>query len=358
MQAACKRGNRVSELVYALTGGEAAVTWGVVMTVCEPQILVQTNVLWHLATGADAVHVFFDDPEDPALPVIRDIAGCNVVACDRAHWHRLNGRKGRPASQMRRQTLNANAAQEVATTDWLFHIDADEFIWQDGDMGAELAEMGPGQTELNLPVLERLFQQDAAQADVFAGAFRASSQLTETEAIAAFGEFAAFMKRGQYSHGAGKSGVPVRQGLRMGVHNATVRGTERWKRAPKQVSATARLLHFDGVTPLHWAMKFLRYRLNPPDVQQVVLQAHRAAQIDWMLDQGGTAQALVNAHAALFTLIPDRRKRLKAFGLLREVPFEPRAVLGASAPDFSVAAFDTDLRTRNPWLQDILNEGA
>lgn len=340
----------MAELVKALTVDVPGVTWGVVMTVCEPLALVRTNVLWHLATGARAVYVFFDDPQDPVLPALRDIAGCNVVACDRAHWHRLNGRKGRPASQMRRQTLNANAAQEVATTDWLFHIDADEFIWQDGDMGAELAEMRPGQTELNLPVLERLFPEKG-QSGLFDGSFRATSDLSQDEAAQAFGPFADFMKRGQYSHGAGKSGVPVRQGLRMGVHNATVRGTERWKRAPKQVSATARLLHFDGVTPLHWALKFLRYRLNPSDVQDTILQPHRTAQINWMLDQGESLAELCSVHPTLFALTPQRKARLEAYDLVREVPFDPTTVLGRPGFDLSPGGFDAELLRRTPWAR-------
>lgn len=344
----------MAELVKALTVDVPGVTWGVVMTVCEPLALVRTNVLWHLATGARAVYVFFDDPQDPVLPALLDIAECHPVACDPGHWRALNGRKGRPASQMRRQTINANAAQGMATTDWLFHIDADEFIWQDGDLGAELAALGRGQTELNLPVFERLFAPDVQQRTLFEGSFRGSSQLSEVDASAAFGPFAAFMKRGQYSHGAGKSGVAVGQCLRSGVHNAMIRGQNRWKRAPKQVSQTARLLHFDGLTPLHWALKFMRYRLNPPAVQQAVLQAHRAAQIDWMLEQSGSFEGLTTAHATLFALTPDRQRRLEAFDLLWHAPFDPSAVLGVDTPDLSPAAFDSDLRERNPWIAEMM----
>ncbi|WP_420012743.1 glycosyltransferase family 2 protein [Tateyamaria sp.] len=247
----------MTDLRAGTTQTQHSPTWGVVMTVCEPLALVRTNVLWHLVTGAHAVHVFFDDPTDPARPVIEAIDGCIVVGCDRDYWRGRMGEKGRPASQMRRQTINANFAQRRAQTDWLFHIDADEFIWQDDHLAGELAPLTGGTTELNLPVLERLFP-DGPQSKLFDGTFRASSDLEPEDAARAFGDFARFMKRGQYSHGAGKSGVSVRQGLRLGVHNATIRGSERWKRAPKQVSTTTRLLHFDGLTPLHWALKFLR----------------------------------------------------------------------------------------------------
>lgn len=344
----------MAESGKSTTGSDPRPTWAVVMTVCEPLALVQSNVLWHLATGAAAVHVYFDDPQDPAISVIKTIPGCHVVACDRAYWRSRVGDKGRPASQMRRQTINANLAQRQAQTDWLFHIDADEFIWQDGDLAAELAPMTGGTVELNLPVLERLFPV-GPQVGIFDGTFRASSDLEPEDAVAAFGPFAPFMKRGQYSHGAGKSGVSVRQGLRLGVHNATIRGTERWKRAPKQVSTTTRLLHFDGLTPLHWALKFLRYRLNPPDVQQAVLQGHRAAQINWMMEHGDGLEDLQQAHAALFALTPERCAQLATYDLLRDVPFDPAAVCGAEAAKISVADFDADLIRRNPWLSEILD---
>lgn len=349
-----KQGNRVTENSARQAKKAATPTWDVVLTAREPPVLVQINVLWHLATGARTVHVCFDDPEDPGIAVVQNIAGARVIRCDRAHWRRLNGRKGRPASQMRRQTLNANAVQDVTEAQWLFHIDADEFIWQDGDLGAELAELGLGQTELNLPVLERLFPEHGFGDTIFAGAFRAASDLPEAEARDVFGEFAPFMKRGQYSHGAGKSGVAVRQGLRMGVHNATVRGQNRWKRAAKHVSRRARLLHFDGLTPLHWAAKSLRYRLNPPQVRKAVLQPHRAAQIDWMADQGGTLEDVQTAHARLFALTGARQAQLEAYDLLRHVPFDPGALPAARDIDLSAAGFDAALRQTNPWIEDLL----
>ncbi|WP_415404222.1 glycosyltransferase family 2 protein [Tateyamaria sp. SN3-11] len=331
-----------------------APTWGVVMTACEPAALVVTNVRWHLATGAAVVFVYLDDPDDPVAADLSGIHGCRVQLCDDRYWTGHRPRKGRPLSQMRRQTINAGAAQAVCETDWLFHIDADEFIWQDTDLRAELASMTTGDTELNLPVLERLFPEAQGQRHLFDGAFRASADLPEHEAQQAYGAFAGFMKRGQYSHGAGKSGVPVRQGLRLGVHNAMVQGSDRWRRAPKTVSTSARLLHFDGLTPLHWALKFIRYRMTPPDVQSSILQPHRAAQIDWMVARSDTWEAAMAAHAELFALTPERRAQLQTYDLVHDIPFDPQGVLGADLPDVSPKAFDADLIARNPWLEEVM----
>lgn len=313
-------------------------SWGLVMTVREPAALVETNVRWHLATGAAAVHVFLDDRDDPARAALEVIPGCTVTLCDAAHWETLHAAKGRPASQMRRQTLNANWALAHAGTHWLFHIDADEFIWQDGDLAQELAAHHDPQIEVNLPVLERIFP-NGPQQTLFDGAFRATSDVPDPSAV--FGPFASMMKRGQYSHGAGKSGVLTSTALTLGVHNATRRrkdGTVR--RARKVISQTARLLHFDGLTARHWAMKLDRYRQNPTRVAAKVLQPHRQAQLDWMAAQPDP----VAAHRAMFALTEDRRARLEGAGLLHHIPFAPQEVLGDACPDLTAAGFDAALK--------------
>lgn len=334
---------------------ENSVRWGVVLTANEPEALVAVNVQWHLATGAAAVFVLLDDPEDAAARTLAAIPKCHVQLCDDAYWAARRPHKGRPSSQMRRQTINANFAQTRCGLDWLFHIDADEFLWQDTALSAELAAHEDPLTELNLPVLERVFP-NGPQQGLFDGPFRATSELEGAEAEAAFGPFASMMKRGQYSHGAGKSGVRVGAGLRLGVHNATRTGSEgRQRRAAKAVSRTTRLLHFDGLTALHWVMKALRYKQTPPEVQARILQPHRAAQVAWMLENCTSVSDTQAAHRALFAMTPDRRERLDRFDLVRDIPFDPAGILGSNAPTLAVDAFDADVLRRNPWMRDLLD---
>ncbi|MEO0401245.1 MAG: glycosyltransferase family 2 protein [Pseudomonadota bacterium] len=336
--------------------GARTATWGVVMTVCEPASLILANVLWHLKTGACEVFVYFDDPKDPAIAALQVIEGCRLVSCDKRYWSAARGKKGRPRSQMRRQAVNANAAQGQTKADWLFHIDADEFIWQDNPLHRELASVSTSLHEVSLPVVERLFPM-GGQAHLFDGAFRKTADLSDPDAQAAYGSFAAFMKRGQYSHGAGKSGVRAGAGLQLGVHNALTRRDGKWRRSDRHIATGTRLLHFDGLTPLHWALKFIRYRLTPPDVQTSILQPHRMAQIDWMVERSETLEAAKAAHTTLFKLTPDRRARLEKFDLLDELAFDPTDILGTQAPDLSCAGFDADLLARNPWLHDFIDAG-
>ncbi len=181
---------------------------------------------------------------------------------------------------MRRQTNNANVAKDAADSDWLFHIDADEFIWQGSSLSDEPVQVEDANTEVNLTVLERHFPEDGKQGTLFEGAFRATADLSEEDRKSVYGPFAAMIKRWQYSHGAGKGGVRTSDPLRLGVHNASEWRGDKWRGPARHVSTSAQLLHFDGLTPLHWLIKVWRYRRNPKDVQKVILQAHRAAQMD------------------------------------------------------------------------------
>ncbi|MEP1355896.1 MAG: hypothetical protein ABJX32_15150 [Tateyamaria sp.] len=88
----------------------------------------------------------------------------------------------------------------------------------------------------------------------------------------------------------------------------------------------------------------------------MILQAHRAAQMDWMSACRASLDQAEAAHETLFALTPDRRAQPEAFDLLRNVPFDPLSVLGTDAPNLTAAAFNSDLLIRNPWIRDVLDE--
>ncbi|MEP1355897.1 MAG: glycosyltransferase family 2 protein [Tateyamaria sp.] len=157
-----------------------------------------------------------DDPQDTAADALRASLGCRVLVCDDAYWAERRGKRGRPASQMRRQTINANMAKDAANSDWLFHIDADGFIWQDSSLSDELVQVEDANTEVNLTVLDRHFPEGGKQCTLFEGAFRASADLSEEDQKSVYGPLAAMMTRWQYSHGAGNGGVRTSGPLRLG----------------------------------------------------------------------------------------------------------------------------------------------
>lgn len=330
-------------------------TWAVVMTAKEPAQLVLANVGWHLGTGASEVHVYLDDPDDPVADLLADVPGAIATRCDEAHWRATAPMKRRPDSHRRRQGLNAGQAMARAGTDWLVHLDADEFLWQDRPLGEEMAVVRELDCELHFAVHERLFPRGAPVPSIFSGQFRSStkglnrrSDGVDNDAVI-FGELAPVLHNGLLAHSAGKHAAPTGSDFRPGLH-WSFRGKGR-DRAQRYHSTSTRLLHFDGLTRLHWLSKLIRYRDVNPDL--IKLPPHRLAQIAAYQDIAGDPAALAAFHRDLREPEAAALDRLRAFGLLFEQPFDPaptiERVLGC-LPDLTPETFDADLRTRLPSL--------
>ncbi|MCH2163184.1 MAG: glycosyltransferase family 2 protein [Marinovum sp.] len=272
----------------------AQASWGIVMTVREPQVLVQANVAWHLALGASEIHVYFDDPRDLAAGVLGPLPGVIATMCNDAHWLSVAPAKRRPPGQMRRQALNANHALSRCKVDWLVHLDADEFLSCDGDLSEVLGHLLRIGGEIVFPVLERFYPEGEVFATVFDGSFRRSTRGTfwrhseDTLAKTLFGDAHGALVKGVVGHSAGKCAVPRDAGLRLGIHWSFVGETR--DRAPSMTMTNVHLLHFDGLTPLHFMAKLLGYASDDPKTAN--LPAHRLAQIDLLHEANGVPDAL------------------------------------------------------------------
>ena len=135
----------------------------------------------------------------------------------------------------------------------------------------------------------------------------------------------------------------------------------------------ARLLHFDGLTSLHWAAKLLRAaaagaedfrtpRGRKPEVQ-------RANQITRMKRYQGNLDKAFAMHQQFKTIPQDDLERLLILGLVEEYAIAPERDIAALSLgqdiDLSRAAFDLALTRQQaqvgdwhgPW-QDILARNA
>lgn len=330
-------------------------TWAVVMTAREPAQLVLANVAWHLGTGAQQVHVYLDDPDDPVADLLAGLPGAVVTRCDAAHWEALAPTRRRPDSHRRRQGLNAVQAMARAETDWLVHLDADEFLWQDRPLGEEMAVVRELDCELHFAVHERLFRHDAPVPSLFSGLFRTStkglnrrSDGRDNDAVI-FGDWASVLNNGLLAHSAGKHAAPTDSDFRPGLH-WSYRGSG-MDRAQRYHSTSTRLLHFDGLTRLHWLSKLIRYRDVDPAL--IKLPEHRLAQIAVYQNIAGYPEALAGFHRELREPDEAMLARLRAFGLLFEQSFEPCPVIArvlGYLPDLTPETFDAQLRRRLPAL--------
>ena len=315
------------------------------MTVREPVQLVLANVHYHLGQGASEVHVFLDDPEDPVGEFLKDLPNCTIYRCDAEHWARLN--KGRrPPRQTRRQSVNATSVYQKTSVDWLIHMDADEFLYQKRPLAEELAYAPTAPGYLALQVRERAF--DAKQTALFDGLYRGPFHGRDALLVPLFGETAPFLTHGVSGHSAGKSCVPVGRDLRMSIHAPR---TSKGERMPPLHSASTVLLHFDGLTRLHWIVKMLRYGADKPEG---LVGPHRLAQLGFMSDGCEDLAEIGEFHDLLKMVDDEQNARLTALGLLEHLPFdvgdEARAAVKAAGLSFGTDVFDDELRARNSDL--------
>lgn len=336
-------------------------SWGIVMTVMEPRALLLSNLAWHLGTGAAEIHVYFDDPDDPVIAEVQALERVHVTRCDAEHWRHTAPIRKKPPTIRRRQALNANHALERCACEWLIHLDADEFLVQSRPLGHELGYLSELDCEVAFSVAERVFVQGEPRHSFFDGVFRTTTKglnrrrdgIDNDRVI--HGDHRPLLLHGVLGHSAGKCAVPRGRDFEIGIH-WSYRGADR-QRAARYTSTSTQLLHFDGLTPLHWLSKMLRYAGYDPSVLSIA--DHRRAQIEVLLDIGDDPLQILDFHREMKEFDAARIDRLRGFGLLREDRFDPeptiRDVLG-DVPDLRPAPFDAMLLERYPERCAVLKD--
>lgn len=312
-------------------------SWSVVSTVHEPLSLVLAFACHHLSLGAKTVHLFFDDPNDPAVEVMATIPGINVTRCDTAHWQAL-GHETRPAWQTRRQMLNANLVAQEQRTDWLLHADADEFLWAPSGIERDLARADGW---LHIPNLERVWT--ASEAGIFDGVFRAPGLPNPTvEQI--YGPAHTYLQNGLSGHTSGKAMARLADRKFIAIH--AVKDKFRGEVSLGRTTANACILHFDGMTARHWLLKSLRYAAQGKALLQS-LHNRRRAGIERVMDAPDPLTEGLALHNEIFHLSDKQREMLDAQGALLTCQLDLGASVAAHAPgrttDFSAERFDAYL---------------
>lgn len=325
------------------------------MTVDEPLSLVVSNVAWHLSAGAEEVHLYFDRPKDPAIQVVAAIPQVKIVECSDDYWKRLQTK--RPNAQTKRQFINANHALKNSSVDWLAHIDADEFLLQLSPIREELRAIQKMDVALHFDVRERVYIGKTSESNIFEGAFRSRSHLPKSLDRAIFGDLARYLQRGLLSHCAGKIAVPTNQNYVLGIHSA-YRGRRSSEARVKPIeSASTILLHFDGLTPLHWIAKLYRYARNSEKLGTSMFSRPRQQQIAECIESSSSHHSLLAFHNKLRLLDEVQRLRYADYNLLHTEEFNPAiAILSLlrRTTDLSSQAFDAEILAREPEMPKLI----
>ncbi len=308
-----------------------AQTWAIVATVLAPADEILRFVAYHLQAGAHRIYIYLDDENPAAFAALDAHPKVRVTQCNDAWW--AQKANGRPQKHQARQTLNAtHAYHRPAETDWLAHIDVDEFLVPDQPIAQILARVPADTTMTRIRPMEVLAGSGTAfKRFIPAGPNR--NRIVRS----LYPTFGDFVKGGFLSHLGGK--VFVRTGLadvEFRIHNA-FRGGSQITGIENQPGID--LAHFHARTWADWQASY-RFRLtkgsyraelapNRP-LQKGGLSIHQL--LTMIEDEGGKA-GLRAFFDEVCADTPDLRARLRAHDLLKEVALDLDSPLSTHFPN-------------------------
>ncbi|MEO1704262.1 MAG: glycosyltransferase family 2 protein [Pseudomonadota bacterium] len=326
-------------------------SWGTVTLADEPIELLLAFAAWHRELGASEIHIFLDRPSQRGAEALSAVPGVIVTNCDELFWA-ANG--GRHALQTKRQEVVANFAYAEAQVDWLAHIDADEFIYSDGGFEDELAAIPDPVHGAILPVRERVWEVMSPPETLFEGLFRIPIPGKPTLNRYVAGVTSRYLYRGLACHTKGKSIVRTGQGIAMGIHTPLLADDLNLMEAQ-----SAKMLHFDGVTPYHWLVKRLKYAALPHAETSMGSDNYRWAQIA-ALREFATLWEARRFQRQLTALRPEKIAQLEALRLLERIPaFSPEKALARILPGQEISLgnhrFDRRIARRDKSFVEALS---
>ena len=329
--------------------------WGVVALADEPGALVAAFVAHHLELGAGAVHVCLDRPNEEAQDLLAGVPGAHLHAAGADGWAFQDvGR--RPRTHLGRQKYHASRMLAETGLDWLLHCDADEFLQPPGEgtIGALLDAAPEAANWLQVAVAERAWIGPGPGADIFAGVFRLPWDDFARQGRRVYDEAAMHLLHfGLCGHRMGKCFARAGRGLFIGVHQGLLSFSGETRDPAKAVLDGLRILHFDGLTELHYGLKMMRRALNEKPGRKSRHTEARQVQFLAMAEDAGQGAAMHALHVAAKTVTPAQAEWLAKAGHLRrwhpEIAARVARVLG-QAPDLSPAAFDRALIAREAEL--------
>ncbi|WP_164738108.1 glycosyltransferase family 2 protein [Frigidibacter oleivorans] len=321
--------------------------WIVVATVDEPAPLLAAFAAHHLAMGARQVQLFLDRPDAGAQALLSGLPGVRVTLCDPAYWAR-HPRGQRPPRHTARQKANAALVQAGTDAAWILHCDADEFLSAPPRPALDAAEADTDW--LTLPVAERAFRP-LPQEGLFDGLFRRPLEDWAEAGPLIHGGEAGYLNRGLTGHTAGKGLFRTGRGIEIGIHAPVPAAGRAWTGA---AARDLRLLHFDGLTPLHLALKLLKRATETYGGPPRPHGAHRIAQFTEMARLAPDRRGWREFLRRLQTVTEAQEAALAArHGLFApDPPADIAQVAGQALPglDLSPDTFDAALQAREAEL--------
>lgn len=302
-------------------------TWGVVSTIKAPADEIIQFAAYHLDLGAAQITVCLDNDNPAARQALEAHPKCHVIRTDRAYWQDLCGY--RPKKHQFRQAMNASHTYAQSQgLDWLAHIDVDEFLCPDRDIGQSLAALPADLQVARVSPCESLCLEDQPHVDprlTYCKGRPAPEQSSRELERDLYPEFGGFFRDGFISHTVGK--IFVRTGLE-DLHFGIHRGLDSNKQQiPDQILRDVELCHRHVESWDKW-QSIMEFRLTSgsyrPELGQNVNPASgrmsKHALFTALQEEGPEGLRGFFEETCLAT--PRLLDRLSAHGLLRKYALE------------------------------------
>lgn len=295
-------------------------TWDVVATVRERPEVVEAFVRDHQAAGCSTVHLYFDDPCDPSLPVWH---GCQGVRAQAASGPRVRA-DGSLVPHFIRQGRNASDALEHSDASWILHLDADERLYARDGIAQILSRVPEGVVHLRILTHEAVFETMAdADRPFHCRHFRRGAEGEAGKRLMSLvypEQTQSLLRRGMSGHAVGK--CMLRRGrvaAKGGVHFWRDAASGEWLEAVTVDDGSIILLHFDAISFGIWKEKLGRRVAR--EVRMSGRDLHRQRQLERFAGafESGDEAALRSLFEAIYVVDASRREILRAHGCLREI---------------------------------------
>lgn len=342
-------------------------SWGVAALVDEPGALIAAFVAHHLELGAAQVHVLLDRPNEEARDLLSGVPGAVLTDAGADGWAFQNTGQNRgraPRRHLMRQKYHASRVLAQSGLDWVLHCDADEFLMPVRRFGlpapsvALLLSLARRRTDwVHVGVAERvrlIAEAGASSGGLLDGPFRLPWPEFPTLGRTVYDRKAMEMLNvGLAGHHLGKGIARAGRGHFLGIHQPMRDYGGEGRDLVRAETGFLRLLHFDGLTLLHYALKMVRRALADRDANPPPHGAHRRAQFSALAAVAGDAAAIREQWLAARCLSPAQAGVLRARGVLWDVDPQIAARIAhrlPAPPDLSAAAFDSALIAREAAL--------
>ena len=228
----------------------------VVIIIMDTPEVAKQFVNYYAAVGASKIHMYFDNPDDPAIDMVKDHPQVNAIACNDDFWQ---GK--RKYAVEGRQSHVYTHAYNTMERGWLLTVDADEFVVADKPLPELFASMPEDARVVRFDSTEAVwklenssvepFSADFVRHQVSQGGWRSIAKLKDPAVRSMF-------RRGLLAHRSGKYAVRVGTDVsRLSLHRVFFNDRYNSMHPPKE-HPRGKLIHFDAISFGHWKTKFVR----------------------------------------------------------------------------------------------------